>query len=120
MEKRVLLGDAIAALTSLAGISECGGCAKRRKALNTITPQLDDASKREVISLLAKAIFDPDSVKEEESDNGDELDNGAEIRVSWSYQATADESMRCEDCKKPLTDIGNDEWECSNPNCGDC
>ena len=32
------LGDTIAKLTKAVGIRQCGGCAKRRKALNKIFP----------------------------------------------------------------------------------
>lgn len=32
------LGDAVAAVTKAVGIPPCGGCAKRREALNAILP----------------------------------------------------------------------------------
>ncbi len=34
--RRIRLGDLVAKITKLAGVSPCGGCEKRRKALNRI------------------------------------------------------------------------------------
>jgi len=36
--KPVGLGDTVAAVTTAAGIKPCGGCAKRKAALNKATP----------------------------------------------------------------------------------
>lgn len=55
------IGDAIHAVTSRLGIPECGGCAKRREALNNV-----DLSKPagEVLKGLLEAITNPPELEE--------------------------------------------------------
>lgn len=43
--ERFGLGDAVSAVTKAVGIRECGGCAKRKEALNRLSDSIVDAVK---------------------------------------------------------------------------
>lgn len=65
--KRPGLGDRVASVTAALGIPECGGCGKRRAAMNVIDA---NGPLAKVFVGLIKAAINPDEVLEEEAKNG--------------------------------------------------
>lgn len=66
--KRFQLGEAVAKVTKFVGIPECGGCGKRRKALNKV----DFGKPVTVLATIRHAVLNPDKVLHEKTDDSAE------------------------------------------------